>query len=206
MVEGGNSGYKCLKMLEPMCNNRLMKIAHSYRPKILYYEHFNTHIEEAVYKLSDDNIKINVLLGHVNGESSIPLLLAYYGSFRRWGHPFVNSLEGLKKLNERVNKKISVDSQYANALASDLARKVLESKFKETGKWSIDHTSLDNNHPFFSHAKYGTWPTPKQIKDFGDQWHLLPLIKCFEIPDLIEHLRRWNPPAVRLFISRFLVI
>lgn len=38
----------------------------------------------------------------------------------------------------------------------------------------------------YEHIQSNTWPTPKQIRDFGDNWHCLPIIKCFDIPDMID--------------------
>lgn len=83
-----------------------------------------------------------------------------------------------------MEKKIDRDS--AEALGSDLAFIVLSQKFKETKQWYVDKDRLDKESPLYKHITENTWPTPKQIKDFGDNWHKLPLIKCFEVPDMID--------------------
>jgi hypothetical protein len=70
----------------------------------------------------------------------------YYGSFRHWGHPFIDYKIGLEKLHDQVTKDITVDSGYVNALASHLAKKVLQSELKKQRKWFIDGSKLSDNH------------------------------------------------------------
>lgn len=114
------------------------------------------------------------------------LVLTIFGSIRHWGHPFVQYLDGLKSLSDQVHMPKNVDTEYAEALASDLAYLVLSSKFNETKQWYVNKDQVPPDHPFFSHITTGTWPTPKQVQDFGDEWHNLPLIRCYEIPDVLH--------------------
>ncbi|KAL4702133.1 hypothetical protein ACJJTC_019409 [Scirpophaga incertulas] len=79
-----------------------------------------------------------------------------------------------------------IDRSYAESLASDLAFIVLESKFKETKQWYVEGNKLQNDHFLKKHIMENTWPTPKQITDFGDFWHTLPLRKCFDVPDMLD--------------------
>ncbi len=113
-------------------------------------------------------------------------VLVYHGSFRHWGHPAIDYLEGLESLHQNVTAEKDIDEEYANALASDLALKVLQKKFKEEKKWYVNKEDIRNNHPLKKHIRNNTWPTPAQIEDFGDDWHTLPLLKCFDIPDVID--------------------
>jgi hypothetical protein len=66
------------------------------------------------------------------------MIVVYYGSYRHWGHLFINYKLGLEKLHEQVTKEKAVDSTYVKALASDLAKKVLESEFKKQRKWFVN--------------------------------------------------------------------
>jgi Mononegavirales RNA dependent RNA polymerase len=66
----------------------------------------------------------------------------YYGSFRHWGHPFIDYKLGLEKLHNQVYKDKTVDSSYVKALASNLAKKVLESEFKKQRKWFVNGSKL----------------------------------------------------------------
>lgn len=57
-----------------------------------------------------------------------------------------------------MTRDLVIDQDYAEALASDLARKVSETKFKETTKWMVDITQIDKAHIFDSHVDNGTCP------------------------------------------------
>lgn len=82
--------------------------------------------------------------------------------------------------------KKQINKEYARCLASDLAFIVLKDQFSKTKKWPIDLALVPKKHPLRDNFENNTWPTPFQIKDFGDHWDELPLKKCFEIPDVID--------------------
>lgn len=62
---------------------------------------------------------------------TVDLTLVIYGSFRHWGHPFIDYYAGLEKLHSQVTMKKDIDVSYAKALASDLARIVLFQQFND---------------------------------------------------------------------------
>lgn len=80
----------------------------------------------------------------------------------------------------------NIDSKYAEELASDLAFMVLQDRFKETKQWYLHKDKINDQCSLKDHYSNNTWPTPKQIKDFGHKWHKLPLKKCFDVPDMID--------------------
>lgn len=182
----GSKGYSCIKMTEPICNWKLCEMVRRYRPLIPKFPNFGKHVEEAIAELSVLSHDMQAFFHHIWAGQSFAIVLAFYGSFRHWGHPFVDALVGIQKLHERVTATVEVDKEYANCLASDLALKVLEQKFRETSKWFVDLKNLDPGNKMYSHVESGTWPTPKEVIDFGDQWHLLPLTQCFDIPDVVN--------------------
>ncbi|KAL4704145.1 hypothetical protein ACJJTC_012961 [Scirpophaga incertulas] len=55
-----------------------------------------------------------------------------------------------------------------------------------TKRWYVDKTILSDDHPLRDHIIGETWPTPKQVIDFGDHWHELPSIKCFDVLDILD--------------------
>ncbi|AJR28526.1 polymerase [Carajas virus] len=186
LQEKGNLAYDLIKMVEPICNLKLMKLAREYRPLIPPFPHFENHVKNAVDEQSKVSRRIKVLFELIMGIKNVDLVLVIYGSFRHWGHPFIDYFEGLNKLHKQVTMSKEIDTEYANALASDLARIVLTKQFDSVKKWFVDKTKIPSAHPFFKHIMDNTWPTAAQIQDFGDHWHELPLIKCYEIPDLID--------------------
>ncbi|AVI57368.1 polymerase [Vaprio virus] len=186
LVESGVPGYALLKLLEPCCNLLFCIKAKEYRPLIPDFPSFSNHIYAAFEEASKISSYAKEFRDSILNARTIELLTVFYGSFRHWGHPFINYLEGLRALYEQVNMVKNIDDSYSQALGSDLAYMVLKRKFSEKKRWFVDPDKLDKNHPFKEHIRNNTWPTPKQIEDFGDNWHKLPLIKCFEIPDVID--------------------
>nr|AMH40146.1 RNA-dependent RNA polymerase [Sprivivirus cyprinus] len=184
--KSGNNGYSKIKLLEPICNLRLSELAHKYRPLVPDFPHFQEHVETSVREEDTPEGLLSAILSLVNNTEDIQLILTIYGSFRHWGHPFISYFEGLQKLHDQVTLPKRIDREYAAALASDLAYTVLQRKFSEEKKWYVDSITLPPKHPLKEHVENGTWPTAAQVQDFGDRWHLLPLTKCFEVPDLLD--------------------
>lgn len=182
----GNIGFDILKMVEPICNLRLTQLAHNYRPLIPDFPDFKQHVENTIQELNQKTTWSSALYNMICEEDSVELVLTYYGSFRHWGHPYIDYKGGLEKLFNQVNMDKDIDKKYAECLASDLAKLVLHKMFQEHKKWYVIKELVPGNHPFKSHIDNCTWPTGIQIMDFGDHWHELPLTKCFEIPDLID--------------------
>ncbi|AEI52253.1 RNA-depedent RNA polymerase [Maraba virus] len=182
----GTKGYDLIKMIEPICNLKMMNLARKYRPLIPTFPHFEKHIADSVKEGSKIDKGIEFIYDHIMSIPGVDLTLVIYGSFRHWGHPFINYYEGLEKLHKQVTMPKTIDREYAECLASDLARIVLQQQFNEHKKWFVDVDKVPQSHPFKSHMKENTWPTAAQVQDYGDRWHQLPLIKCFEIPDLLD--------------------
>nr|WNV51541.1 RNA-dependent RNA polymerase [Infectious hemorrhagic syndrome virus] len=182
----GDDAYEAIKMLEPMCNLQLSKLAHEYRPLIPDFPHFENHVRGTCSDLSQEHPEVLEILELVLSLKNVEEVLLFFGSFRHWGHPFIDYFEGLKKLNKQVTLQKEIDDEYANALASDLAYIVLKKEFDKKKHWAVNKEAMSEKHPFYQHVSEHTWPTPKQVDDFGDNWHKLPLIKVFEIPDVID--------------------
>ena len=77
-------------------------------------------------------------------------------------------------------------------MASDLAKKVLVSQFRKTGKWALNAKLVDGKHPLRDHFLRNTCPPEKILNKSPDNWHTLPLTKCFEIPEIIDPSEIYN--------------
>nr|WAK76831.1 MAG: RNA-dependent RNA polymerase [Yongjia Tick Virus 2] len=181
----GTDAYDTIKLLEPVCNLRYCELARESRPLIPEFPAFRHHVEASIHATPYSAGKAT-FFRILMTVCSLRMITVFYGSFRHWGHPFIDYLEGLIKLHQQVTMPKEIDTGYAQALASDLAYLVLRKKFAEKKKWFVNHLQIPPNHPFRDHIHHNTWPTPKQVDDFGDHWHELPLTKCFEIPDVID--------------------
>lgn len=185
LAAAGSDAYIALKMIEPICNLRLTELARQFRDKIPEFPKFKNHINRTIKDLPHFLMKIDLIKSLIMEENSVEMVLTIYGSFRHWGHPFIDYIAGLQALHEQVTMEKEIDVEYANKLASDLAFKVLKKKYHETKTWFVDVTKMDPS-PLREIIVQGLWPTPAVIANFGDNWHSLPLKKCFEIPDVVD--------------------
>nr|WAK76932.1 MAG: RNA-dependent RNA polymerase [Rhipicephalus associated rhabdo-like virus] len=182
-----SDGYKALRLLEPVCNLRLAELAAAYRPEIPVSPRFREFLLREI--AGQEELAPGVIhnfFSRIMTETSFIQVIVYYGIFRHWGHPFIDYLAGLNKLHEQVQAPKKVDVKYANALASDLAYIVLKHEFDQQKKWFVDPDQMEPDDPLRDHVLNCTWPTPVQIEDVGDRWHLLPLLPCYEVPQTID--------------------
>ena len=122
----------------------------------------------------------------LNSTQGHDVVLAFFVSFRHWGHPNIDYLKGLSKLQQGLTKKKIISKEFAIRLASDLARIVLTAKFKEKKKWFVKPGTTKKTHPLYKWIKNNEWPSPKEIVDAGDVWAELELGNYFELPDLVD--------------------
>lgn len=182
----GNMAYECIKTLESYAVNELDKLASHLTPLIPRFESYQYYLDLKEEELGQKYVEFHNFVKIIKSSQDVQSLLTAYGSFRHWGHPFIDYIEGLKALHENVTLPKEIDVEYAEALASDLARKILSQKFLTESKWYVDLAELPVDHTFYKIIKANTWPSLDHIRAFGDQWHKLPLVKCFEIPDVID--------------------
>ena len=186
IMNNGNTGYNGVKLLEPMCVLRLSQIARTYRPKVPLFNSFPDHIKKSINENIESSNYLKQwenLLQKINSPDEV---IAMYGSFRHWGHPYIDYLTGLEMLNAQTNIEKNIDIKYANALASDLAKMVIHKQFREKKVWPVDIKLMKTDHKLYNHIKNHTWPTVSEVREVGDSWNTLPLIKCFEIPDVVD--------------------
>nr|WAK77186.1 MAG: RNA-dependent RNA polymerase [Rhabdoviridae sp.] len=183
----GNSVYDILKLVEPHCNFQMSIIAHQNRPLIPLDTSFRYHLSSSLETIKDEmSVDPDPLFRMIKEEYSHRQVLLYYGAFRHWGHPFLDYEEGLRRLHAQVQLEKTIDTEYAEALASDLAYMVLEKEFFTQRQWFVDLEKLDVQDPLYNHVQNTTWPTPLEIRNYGDRWHLLPLIPCYTVPQTID--------------------
>nr|UJG27959.1 putative L protein [Aksy-Durug Melophagus sigmavirus] len=186
LATGGREGYNCIKMLEPFCNMRMVTLAQNFRPLIPIPNDFRNHLLTTVNEQRAITPFIQDLFDFINSQTDVEMLLTMYGSFRHWGHPFIDYLQGLEKLYEQTTMHKEIDEVYAEVLASDLAFLVIRSQFRKNKKWPVDETRVGRRNLLKTYITSNTWPPNNIIHDFGNKWHKLPLIKCFDIPDVID--------------------
>lgn len=182
----GNMSFECIKTLESFSINELDKIARKITPLIPEFTSYQEYLNLTEETLRRIYPEFTNFVQCIKDQRDIRILLTTYGAFRHWGHPFIDYLEGLKSLYENVTMPKVIDKEYAASLASDLAKKILASKFKQESKWYVDTSKIKPDHPFYGIIQANAWPSLAHIETFGDHWHELPLTTCFEIPDSID--------------------
>lgn len=187
MSSQGNDVFDVLQLLEPFCNERLAELAGQMRPLIPRPTKFRDFLLGEITKLETRcKGQITPFFKIITDELDYRQVLLYFGCFRHWGHPFIDYLQGLRKLHSQVTLAKVIDEDYAQALASDLAYIVLKHEFDHRKKWFVNADLLPTSHPLREHIINCTWPTPAQIQDLGDIWADLPIEACYEIPPSID--------------------
>lgn len=180
------SAYEAFAMIEPISSYLLSEIARQKRPRIPQFTRFLNHIETKVHELKIKNRYADDFFDFLMSITDKRILMTTYGSFRHWGHPFIQYLEGLKALYDNVQMETKIDKNYAEVLASDLALKVLKKIFLEKHTWAVDGYQLPDNHILKEHVMNNTWPITSVVMAYKDGWHNLPLKKCWDIPEVVD--------------------
>ncbi|AIW61110.1 RNA-dependent RNA polymerase [Walkabout Creek virus] len=192
----GNDAYDCFKFIEPIANKDLIENAQKIRPEIKLESEFDKFVEDEILAFSRKGFDFPRQISNLlNINKNLEFKLSVYGSFRQWGHPYINFIEGLEKLHEQVTMKKTIDDNLAQALASDLAFKVLEKKFQERREWMVEKKLVPQKDPLKEYIDNDLWPPSKVLADYGDNYHKLPLKKCFEIPDFIDPTQIYSDKA-----------
>jgi hypothetical protein len=184
----GNDGFRILKMIEAHCSLQWTILGHDKRPEIPLSPAFASHLAKSRKLLSTyaAEFRITEFFNCILEEDDPLMVGVFYGSFRHWGHPFIDYEAGLKKLFDQVHQEKTITDWYVKALASDLPRKVLENEFKKQRRWFVDATLLPDGHLLKSFVTTNCWPPFSVIQAFGDHWDELPLTACFEIPNALD--------------------
>uniref|UniRef100_A0AAN0LJ79 Replicase n=1 Tax=Lobos virus TaxID=3139875 RepID=A0AAN0LJ79_9VIRU len=187
MSQMDNDVFDAIKLIEPHGLYQMSVIANKHRPLLPVDSSFRYHLASSLMSLEEEHgVDTAPLFDIIKEEASPRQVLLYYGSFRHWGHPFLDYQDGLEKLYSQVQMDKDIDVSYANALASDLAFMVLEKEFFTQRQWFVDIDQMDPQDPLRPHIQNQTWPTPLEIQSYGDRWHLLPLTPCYTVPQTID--------------------
>lgn len=107
------------------CINQLAELAHQFRPLIPLFQDFPEHIKKTLANLKLGTPSISRLKDLVDKIKGTELILAMYGSFRHWGHPFIDYLKGLEALYQQTTLVKTIDKIYTESLSSDFALLVI---------------------------------------------------------------------------------
>ena len=207
LSQTGCRGYKGIKLLEPMCNDRMAALADRMKKLLPRFDALNKHIGRTLSELERPLGNLTGKLWSLVKDQTNPKLTAnMFGSFRHWGHPYIKSLEGISHLYDRVTSKREINSEYVYKSASDFARKILRSVFLKQRRWSVDVEKMDESDPLYNFIKNNTWPTKKVILDYGDRWHRLPITQAFELPEAIDMSDLYSDKSHSMDRSEFLEV
>lgn len=187
LLHDADSAYDVFGVVEPLSSLMLAEMAGRWRPLIPPFPHFRNHITQKMRELERLNPKAGEFFSVISAITDKRTLLTVYGSFRHWGHPFIRYLDGLAALYKNVQSiEMPVDKAYANLLASDLTFKILKKEFRMKYRWFIDPTKLPDDHPLKEHVINNTWPSADVLLNYPDSWNTLPLIPCWDIPEVVD--------------------
>nr|AVM87284.1 L protein [Beihai dimarhabodovirus 1] len=176
----GAQGYKAVKLLEPVCLNRLAELSEDSRD-IPPVTNFSQFLESSIEDLQSEGILCKDFLDVVKWPFCPEDVSYIFGVYRHWGHPIINWEAGLVKLHHNVTMKKDIDEQYVNKLASDLAYKLIKKEFDRTGRFPVK--DLQEGDPFFQCQEQNCWPSDSTIVQFGANWHHLNFTGLFTVPE-----------------------
>ncbi|DAZ87961.1 TPA_asm: L protein [Psilorhabdovirus 2] len=186
IAQHGNPGYDAIKLLEPICND-IIKRAVETSNVVISDNGLNEYLRKECNNLCTNlGSTARDFFDNLKQISNYYDAVFVFGLFRHWGHPFIEYLEGLKKLHDNVQMPKQIDESYVNLLASDLARRIIRFHFRKAKVWPVDLEQLPNDHPFYHHVRDYTWPNRGEERRFGDHWHELPMTKVFDAPTSIN--------------------
>ncbi|AHL66985.1 polymerase [Long Island tick rhabdovirus] len=205
LANHGNLAYKAIKLLESECVNQWSRLGHEHRPLIPESTGLADHLDSTAEELrASYGIEVIPFCSVVRRERDPWVVAQMYGAYRHWGHPYIDSLKGLKKLRERVFKELEIDEEFAEQLGSEMAFLVLQDRFQKERRWYCTADGLPPDSPLRRCIEEGVWPTSKVINDFGDNWHKLNLLPCFEVPEEIDPADLFSDKAHSLPRSKIL--
>lgn len=188
LSENGNIGFSSIKLLEPLCNQRMVELAGEVRPQIPKFDILRDHLNSWFAKKLPGSIQMSKIRSIISNLTIPHEVMGIYGLYRHWDHPNIDYLLGLSNMKERKTRETDhlIDLSYVNCLASDLARHILTKKYREKKKWFVDINLMKKGHPLYNFIKDNTWPDTYYIEQMGDTWNLLPLTACFDLPDSLD--------------------
>lgn len=186
IIKYGQKAYSVIKLVEAMASDRINCVMMNHRRNTPVFSKYTKHVKDSIDALNKELPGSNLFYLAIKRISNIDALITVYGMYRSWGHPFVDYLKGLKKLHENTTMKKEIDEEYAKLLASDLARKVLETMHVKERKWYVDINKIPEGHVLKRHIEANTWPKGGELLEMNGQWADLPLLKCFDVPVTME--------------------
>lgn len=191
----GNLAYDGLALLEPICVDQMCRLARLDKVKDPTVSHmvpedkrFQHHITEALGKISNPPWMLKIRNAVLNSPR-IHTVLNIFGCYRHFGHPFLDHLQGVHELCNRVQDKRVVKAEYAERVGSYFVQRMASKLLLSQKAWVVDVDLLEErfpNCPILKDLKDMKWPGQRALEEFGDNWHLLPLKKCFDLPDMFD--------------------
>ena len=187
MIKNGVKGYKLVKMLEPMCIDRIIKIGAEKKPLVPQNMEFDNYIKSKLKELYDDfGIESEMVVELLTNIDDPQLVTNLFGVFRHWGHPFIEYEEGLKKMHKNTHEELNVDYNYSEVKADYFIKKVLLSMFEKNKIWYIDKEGYIPDR--VKHYINNNLRIPDHIVLTMDgEWIKMKVIPCFEIPATMSH-------------------
>ncbi|YP_010229226.1 RNA-dependent RNA polymerase [Almendravirus chico] len=184
----GNIGFESIALLEPLCVERLSELANATRPRIRNPDTFSKYLDT---KMNTGNAKSTKFLKDLREQISkiqnIHDLTVLYGSFRLWGHPYIEYEEGLNKVKKQVRlNKDTIDENYAKLLANDLMKTMLIRHYTKTKVWNVIDNAHNREIPGSIDLINNKWPKLREFRLLEGHWDELEIEAILDIPEDID--------------------
>ena len=115
-------------------------------------------------------------------------LLQVYVLFRSWGHPVLDVPASLTKQHRNTHNPRAVDPLFMSKLASNMARRLIISYYKEHGEWPPDtKTPAECGTVLQECVTWNRLPTVSEMDKIPQKWHLIQHGKLYDLPDVLPN-------------------
>ncbi|WPV62696.1 MAG: RNA-dependent RNA polymerase [Wenzhou bat rhabdovirus 1] len=187
LLNAGNNGYSIIKLLEPLCLGEVqcrLNKKHGLEGNDIFYETMKTEL----FSLCQEGILntcANRLVTFISKLSSLKVL-EVFGTFRHWGHPFLEVTEGLRNLKLNARKIKVINASVMRELESDCEQILLKHYYSKYNAWPDDASVNWIESPILARCiKANRWPTLDERRRIGTTWLFVKHGPLFDIPDII---------------------
>ncbi|WPV62738.1 MAG: RNA-dependent RNA polymerase [Wufeng shrew rhabdovirus 8] len=187
LLTAGNSGYNIIKLLEPLCLGEVqcrLNKKHSLDGNDVFYDTMKAELISTCQP-GILNTYAQKLITFLSKLSSLKVL-EVFGTFRHWGHPFLDVTEGLRNLKLNAKKVKVINATVMRELESDCEQILLKNYYSKYNSWPEGATIKWVESPILTRCiNANRWPTLDERRRIGTAWVSIKHGPLFDIPDII---------------------
>lgn len=111
----GSKAYLALKMVEAVSSDAAQQFLSSERRDFPKFTAYREHLDKTEASLEEEISGTGLLFSAIRQTEDLESYLNIYGSYRLWGHPFLDYVEGLNKLHGKTTLENGINKAYVRS-------------------------------------------------------------------------------------------